>query len=137
MKIEELYAKGDVFLGKRGKKEPSPYDVSITKRSDKGAVFNITFRNEASETYIFSKMIRVGRIITPDTKRIYFINAGDKLGYKITRRKGYGVITFSDKSLESFTGDYNLIYDPECDLVYIDKDKKIRPRPRRYGSNNG
>ena len=135
MKIEELYAKGDVFLGKKGKKEPSPYDVTITKRGDKSAVFNVTFRNEASEIYIFQKMTRVGRIITPDAKRMYFINAGDKLGYKITNRKGYRIVTFSDKSLESFIGDYNFIYDPECDLVYIDKDKRIKPR--RYRSDHG
>lgn len=127
MKIEELYAKGDIFLGKKGKKEKCTSDVSIRKRSDKsGKCFTITFRNKNSEKHIFQKMVRVGRIITPDTKRLYFINAGDKLGYKMSERKdGCKVITFSDKGLEPFIGDYNLIYDSECDLVYIDRDKKV------------
>ncbi len=126
MKLDELYANGDVFFGKGRKRPPCTADISVRRRSNKGRIhYNIYFRNNVCKKYIFSKMERIGRIISGDGNRLYFVNAGDKTGYKIINNKGETKFAdFSDEKLNDFVGDYNLYFDSECGLPYIDKRNK-------------
>lgn len=111
-----------IIKGKCNLKE----DISITyvNKTDKKDVCNLTFRNLVDKKITKTQYVE----IAIDETRMYFRETNEKIGFKVTKKKDgiNGYCSIRDRQALEFAkyhgGDYDLMYDKENELFYVETD---------------
>ena|GEM_PF-3933845 len=126
MKTEEM-----LWMGKRNftqkARSSQRCDVSIKKSySQEKLKVRFTFRNGSGGIVSETEYLQFA---VPDSKHIYFTSGDHDTGLKLSSQKSmccdnrYVMVNKESDAEEivSFVGDYNLKYDDECGLYYIQR----------------
>ena len=107
---------------RRNTNNTADVSISVSKNRDKFQTC-FYFRNNCEKRITGTEFIKAG--IDEEQKRIYFIAADDKQGYKLFAKNGAITKTFKIYvEWRDFIGDYDLSFDNKENLWFVDMRKK-------------
>lgn len=114
------------WINKR-QKHTSVCDVSVTAHNlgKKGCRTCFTFRNDSWQIVTTNEYVNIG-IDKEKPNRLYFAQGEHGIGYKLWTQGSVKsrYLTASPELVKTFAGDYNLFFDTQNKLYYIDTNKK-------------
>lgn len=129
MKVSNIEWHGKRNCSQRARKTGN-MDVTISEsRADNIRKARFTFRNGVSNILSETDYVQYGIPNTKKWSRVYFMTGTSDNGLKMSitksSRKDNRYVTINRESdaakLLPFVGDYELLYDDECELYYIQK----------------
>ena len=113
------------WIGKTVGKVPSKNEVSVTLNKNGECKFMTAFRFRNNAHLRITKTGFIEYALSSD--RIYFRESTERVGYAVTSKStdGKNVSIKTNRLNDKFIGDYDLLWDNEEKLNYIDVAKKI------------
>jgi flagellar hook assembly protein FlgD len=113
------------WIGKTVGKVPSKNEVSVTLNKNGENKFMTAFRFRNNAHLRITKTGFIEYALT--SNRIYFRESTERIGYSVTSKStdGKNVSIKTNRLNDKFIGDYDLLWDGEEKLNYIDVTKRI------------